>query len=87
MLAAVICAAVWIGIATVVALCPRKYHPPGALMLLVLLFPLIPFLWIAANPFVAIMFSLGVCSILRWPFYYIGRELITLFTGKKFEDP
>jgi len=86
MLVAVICALLWIGIATIVALCPRAYHPPGAFMLMLLLFPLIPFLWIAANPFVAVMFTLGVCSILRWPLYYIGRELRSLLTGKRYKN-
>ncbi len=70
---AVVFAALWIVIGSVVAFLPRPYHPPCALLLLVLLFPLLPYLWIAANPFLAIMFALGVGSIMRWPFYYIGR--------------
>lgn len=73
LLSAVVFAAIWIVIGSVVAFLPRPYHPPFALLLLILLFPLIPYLWIAGNPFLAIMFVLGVGSIMRWPFYYIGR--------------
>ena len=58
---------------TVIALSPAKYIPPGAFLLMLLLVPLVPYLWIAGNPFLAIMFVVGVGSIMRWPFYYIGR--------------
>lgn len=70
---AVVFAAIWIVIGSIVAFLPRPYHPPFAFMLLLLLFPLLPYLWIAGNPFLAIMFAVGVGSIMRWPFYYIGR--------------
>jgi hypothetical protein len=70
---AVVFAAIWIVIGSIVAFLPRPYHPPFAFLLLVLLVPLIPYMWIAGNPFLAIMFVLGVGSIMRWPFYYIGR--------------
>ena len=70
---AVVFAAIWIVMGSIVAFLPRPYHPPCAFMLLVLLFPLIPYMWIAGNPFLAVMFVLGVGSIMRWPFYYIGR--------------
>lgn len=83
---AIVLAALWVGIGTVVALCPRKYHPPGALMLLVLLVPLLPYLWIAGNPFLAVMFVLGVTSILRWPFYYIGRAILRRLGVKMVRD-
>ena len=65
--------AIWVVIASVVAFLPRPYHPPCAFMLLILLFPLIPYMWVAGNQFLAIMFVAGVGSIMRWPFYYIGR--------------
>lgn len=70
---AVMFAAIWIVVGSIVAFLPRPYHPPCAFLLLVLLGPLIPFLWIAGNPFLAVMFVIGVGSIMRWPFYYIGR--------------
>lgn len=73
---AIVLAAAWIGIGTVIALCPRSYHPPGALLLLTLLVPLLPMLWIVGHPFLAAGFALGVGSIMRWPFYYIGRAIL-----------
>ncbi len=76
MTSAVVFAAIWIGMGTVIAFLPRKYHPPSALMLLVLLVPLIPYLWIAGNTFLAVMFVAGVGSILRWPLFYISRMLL-----------
>ena len=76
---AIVFAAIWIGLGTVVALCPRAYHPPGALMLLVLLVPLLPYLWLAGHPLLAVGFVAGVASILRWPLYYIGRAILRRF--------
>lgn len=73
---AIVFAAAWIGIGTVVALSPRAYHPPGAFLLLLLLVPLLPYLWIAGHPLLAVGFAAGVASILRWPFYYIGRAVL-----------
>lgn len=70
---AVVFAAAWVVFGSVVAFLPRPYHPPCALLMLVLLVPLLPYLWIAGNPFLAVMFAAGVGSIMRWPFYYIGR--------------
>jgi hypothetical protein len=72
---AIIFAACWIGMGTVVALLPRRFHPPGAFVLLMLLVPLVPYLWIAGNPFLAVMFLAGVGSILRWPLFYITRAM------------
>ncbi|MCP5074924.1 MAG: DUF2484 family protein [Rhodobacteraceae bacterium] len=79
MISAVVFAAIWIGMGTVIAFLPRRYHPPCALMLLLLLVPLIPYLWIAGNPFLAVMFLAGVGSILRWPLFYISRMVLRLF--------
>ena len=70
---AVIFAAAWIGMGTVIALSPKQFIPPGAFLLMLLLIPLVPYLWIAGNPFLCVMFLGGVASLLRWPFYYIGR--------------
>ncbi|MDR6264762.1 MULTISPECIES: DUF2484 family protein [Rhodobacterales] len=81
---AIVFAACWVGMGTVVALCRRPYHPPGAFLLLLLLVPLIPYLWIAGNPFIAVMFVAGVGSIMRWPLYYIGRFTWARITGKPF---
>ena len=73
---AIVFAAAWIVMGTVVALAPRAFHPPGALLLLVLLVPLLPYLWLGGHPVLAIGFCAGVASILRWPLYYIGRAVL-----------
>lgn len=76
---AIVLAALWIGIGTVVALSPRAYHPPGALMLLTLLIPMLPMLWIVGHPVLALGFAGGMASMMRWPFYYMGRALLRYF--------
>ncbi len=39
---AIIFAAAWIGIGTLIALSPPRYIPPGAFLLMLLLVPLVP---------------------------------------------
>ncbi|MCP5087376.1 MAG: DUF2484 family protein [Rhodobacteraceae bacterium] len=73
---AIILAAVWIVTGTIVALMPRRFHPRFAIPLLAAAVLLVPYLWIAGNPFLAVMFGLGVGSILRWPFFYITRMVL-----------
>jgi len=70
---AVILLALWIVLATIIGLLPRKYHKPGAIPLMILLVPLVPYVWHNVNPFIACMFLLGVASILRWPLIFLGR--------------
>lgn len=70
---AVILLALWIVAATIIGLLPRRFHKPGAIPLMILLIPLVPLVWIKVNPFIAVMFLLGVASILRWPLYFFGR--------------
>ncbi|MEM9851196.1 MAG: DUF2484 family protein [Pseudomonadota bacterium] len=73
--AAVVLSAFWVMLGTGVALSPRAYHPPGALMLLTLLIPILPYMAITV-PWLAVLFFLGAVSILRWPIYYIGRHML-----------
>lgn len=84
---AIVFAACWIGIGTVVALLPVRYIPPGAFLLMLLLVPLVPYLWIAGNPFLALLFLAGVGSLLRWPIVYLGRFIRAKFTGEPFQGP
>lgn len=87
---AILFAAAWIGIATVIAISPKRFIPPSALLLMVLLVPLVPYLWIAGNPFICVMFLGGVASFLRWPLVYFGRFFRAkwrreVFVGPKFD--
>ncbi len=84
---AIVFAAAWVGIGTVVALLPARYIPPGAFMLMLLLVPLMPYLWIAGNPFLAVLFLAAVGSLLRWPIVYLGRYIRSKFTGEDFQGP
>ncbi len=84
---AIIFAAAWISIATAIALSPKQIIPPGALLLLVLLIPLVPYLWIAGNPFICVMFLGGVASFLRWPIVYVGRYFRAKWRREAFEGP
>ncbi|MEM7438156.1 MAG: DUF2484 family protein [Pseudomonadota bacterium] len=76
---AIVLAAIWIGMGTFVALLPRAYHPPSALLLLTLLVPMLPMLWIVGHPVLALGFAAGMASMMRWPFYYMGRALLRYF--------
>ncbi len=84
---AVIFAAAWIGMGTVIALSPKQFIPPGAFLLMLLLIPLVPYLWIAGNPFLCVMFLGGVASFLRWPIVYLGRFIRAKMNGDPFEGP
>lgn len=81
---AVIFAAAWIGIATVIVLSPKQIIPSGALLLLVLLVPLVLYLWIVGNPFLCVMFLGGLGSFLRWPIVYVGRFFRAKWRGEAF---
>jgi len=70
---AVILLALWVVVATIIGLLPRRFHKRGAIPLILLLIPLVPYVWVEVNPFIALMFLLGVTSILRWPLIHFGR--------------
>ena len=84
---AIIFATAWIGMGTVIALSPARYIPPGAFLLMLLLVPLVPYLWFAANPFMCVMFLGGVASLLRWPIVYLGRFFRAKWQGEPFDGP
>ena len=50
------------------------------LLLMALLVPLVPYVWVQVNPFIALLFLAGVMSILRWPLIFLGRWLNRQFT-------
>ncbi|MCO4826442.1 DUF2484 family protein [Amylibacter sp.] len=84
---AVAFAVAWIGFGTVIALSPKQFIPPGAFLLMLLLVPLVPYLWIAGNPFLCVMFLGGVASLLRWPIVYLGRFFRAKWRGEPFAGP
>ena len=84
---AIVFAAAWIGMGTVIALSPKQFIPPGAFLLMLLLVPLVPYLWIAGNPFLCVMFLAGVGSLLRWPIVYLERFIRAKVQGEVFEGP
>lgn len=65
--------AVWVVLATLIGLMPRRFHWRGAIFLMVFLVPLLPYVWVQVNPFIALLFLAGVMSILRWPLIFLGR--------------
>jgi len=80
MTAAILCLAVWVVLATLIGLMPRRFHWRGAILLMILLVPLVPYVWVRVNPFIALLFLAGVMSILRWPLIFLGRWLNRQFT-------
>lgn len=68
---------IWVMVATFVALSPQKYHRPFAVyFLLPSMLVLVPWLWIEHGVWVGLLACAAVASILRWPFYFIGRWVI-----------
>ena len=70
----------WVVLATLIGLMPRRFHWRGAILLMVLLVPLVPYVWVQVNPFIALLFLAGVLSILRWPLIFLGRWINRQFT-------
>jgi hypothetical protein len=72
--------AAWVVLATLIGLMARRFHWRGAILLMVLLVPLVPYVWVQVNPFIALLFLAGVMSILRWPLIFLGRWINRHFT-------
>ena len=84
---AVIFAAAWIGIATVIVLSPKQIIPPGALLLLVLLVPLVLYLWIVGNPFLCVMFLGAWDRFCAGPSFMWGGSFAQSGGVRPFEGP
>lgn len=78
----------WIFGAGIVAMSDTKYHKrwalgvflPGAIIL-------IPLIGIYYGPLMLLLSLAGVGSVLRWPFYYIGKFIWAKATGGEFRGP
>ncbi len=77
MTGSVISAAVWIVVASIIALLPWKIHWRAAVFLLIpTIVVIIPWLFIQNGVVVGTAFAVGFCSILRWPLYYLTKNTI-----------
>ena len=58
---------VWVVVATVIAMLPRRFHWPGAALLIALGIPLLGFVTWEAGPVWGVVALLAGMSVLRWP--------------------
>ena len=81
-------AAIWGVTGCAIALLPSYYHRRFAFYLLLpTALPLL--VWVTYDTgwlgLIAILFMIG--SVLRWPFYFFGKFVLSKFTGADFEWP
>lgn len=77
MTGSVISAAIWVVVASIIALLPWKIHWRAAVFLLIpTIIVIIPWLFIQNGVLIGLLFLAGFCSILRWPLYYLTKNTI-----------
>jgi hypothetical protein len=68
-------ACLWALAATGIALAPRRFHWPGAVVLMVAGVPVIVLVGLEHGALVALLMLAAAASVLRWPLRYLGRWL------------
>lgn len=68
-------ACLWAVVATIVALLPRRFHWPGAFVLIACGIPLVGWVTYQNGPVVGMLVLAGGISVLRWPVIHLFRWL------------
>lgn len=68
-------AAVWAIVATIIALLPRRFHWPGAVLLILCGIPLVGWVTYQNGPVLGMLVLAGGISVLRWPVIHLFRWL------------
>ncbi len=76
-------ACIWVLVATAIALAPRRFHWPGAWVLVALGVPLLGWVTLQNGPWVGLIVLAGGVSVLRWPVVFLLRRL----RGKVSREP
>lgn len=71
----ILLAGLWVVVATVIALMPRRVHWPGAVVLIVTGVPLLGYLTYENGPLAGLLGLAAGASVLRWPLFYLGKWL------------
>lgn len=66
---------IWVVIAAGVAALPRRFHPWGAIPLLITAVPLVVLIFRASGPLLGLAALAVLVSVLRYPLMYLGRKL------------
>lgn len=79
---AVILGLIWVLVAAAIATLPRRFHPWGAIPLLIAAVPLIWAIFGQSGALAGVV-ALGVLvSVLRYPLMYLGRRLWRRIAGR-----
>ena len=76
-------AGVWVLVAAAIALMPRRFHWPGAVVLIVTGVPLLGYLTYENGPLAGLIGLAAGASVLRWPLFYLGKWLRQKVTGRE----
>ena len=75
MTASLTLACVWAVIASIVAMTPRRFHWPAAVVLIVTGIPLLGWVTYQNGPLWGMLVLAGGASMLRWPILHLLRRL------------
>lgn len=68
-------ACLWALAACLIAMLPRRYHWPGAFVLIAAGIPLLGYVTWQNGAFFGLLFLAAGMSVLRWPLLFLGRWL------------
>jgi len=74
-------ACLWGLTASVIAMLPMRYHWRAARWLIVTGIPLTGYVSWQNGPWVGLLVLAGGASVLRWPLWYLGREIKRKLSG------
>jgi hypothetical protein len=72
---ALVAACVWVVVAGLISLLPRRLHPPGAYALAATGIPILGWVTWTNGPFWGLLCLLGGASVLRWPLIRLARRV------------
>jgi len=75
MSASLVAACLWALIATLIGLAPRRFHWPGAIVLIATGGPLLVWVFMADGPVLGVLLLAAQASVLRWPLRFLARRL------------
>ncbi len=81
-------AGLWVLGGAIVAMSNTRYHGVFAVFLFIpSALVIVPWLAFDYGFWAALVALVGVCSMLRWPLYYVGKYLRSRVTGEDFSWP
>ncbi|GHE02790.1 hypothetical protein U879_18085 [Defluviimonas sp. 20V17] len=72
---------IWVVVAACVAALPRRFHPWGAIPLLITALPLVVLIYRSSGVLFGLVAVAVLVSVLRYPLLYLGRRMWLRLTG------